>query len=146
MKRRIRKKLRKKEFQELGFIVMFSYLPDIEEEVVWKVICHFDSLGMSMGGGGSSVHSDWFVSPSYKTPMTYRQRLEFVADARKQWEIYLESLDEVLTFSIGQPEDAWHPSKKDDDDYKVHLNKMLSSTLPKVVSEELNRMLNRTLV
>ena len=65
MKKRLRKKLHKGEFQELGFEVDYDYIGDLEGEPFDQFwgdwIRMIESLGLECGGGGAGPQSYFII-------------------------------------------------------------------------------------
>jgi uncharacterized protein YggL (DUF469 family) len=102
MKKRIRKKLHKGEFQELGFQVEFDYA-DSDNEVAfnqfwYSFIDAIEQNGLECGGGGH-IHHEYFVM-RYKGSVSEEQRI-----AIKK---YLEEHSKVSNVMVGELKDAWY--------------------------------------
>ena len=102
MTKRLRKKLRLREFQETGFSVRFDLdLPDVEEAhfAFWhKLVEKIERDSLLMGGG----LNDFFVC-------TNSRRSATDAD-RKAIETWLLQQPEISAVNVGQLVDAWHGS------------------------------------
>ncbi|MCI1190055.1 YggL family protein [Hymenobacter sp. DH14] len=99
MKKRLRKKLRLREFQEVGFSVKFDLkLPDskAEDDFGDRLINAIESNHLLLGGG----LNDFFVQSdsSRKTSETDRQAVE----------AWLQQQPEVAAITIGPLVDAWY--------------------------------------
>lgn len=104
MKKRLRKKLRKREFQELGFDVRFILDPKLSEQEIDSAIDSFldeaiKSQGLGFGGGG---HYDWdgFVCFMGRGSTTEANRAHI-----KRW---LSARHEVTSYEVGPLIDAWY--------------------------------------
>ena len=67
MNRRLRKKKRVGEFQELGFEVSYRIAPQVPEdarnELLWRFIIEaVEANGLAVGGGGGEDHNSFVVS------------------------------------------------------------------------------------
>ena len=103
MKKRIRKKLHLKEFQELGFNLEFDYVEVENEELFVAFLDSFlkeaiEGNGLECGGGGH-LHHDYFVV-KYRGSVSEEQR-----DAVKKW---LEEHSAVKNIVLGELRDAWY--------------------------------------
>lgn len=104
MKKRLRKKVRKGEFQELGFEVRFILDPNLSEQEIDSVIDSFldeaiESQGLGFGGGG---HYDWdgFVCFMGRGSATEANRAHI--------ERWLSAHREVTSYEVGPLIDAWY--------------------------------------
>lgn len=102
MKKRLRKKLHKGEFQELGFDVSFDYVgPDDEESRsrFWDdFIGMIEALVLEVGGGGDR-HLSFFVV-RYRGSVTPEQRHAVI-----DW---LEKYENIANPNAGPLKDAWN--------------------------------------
>jgi len=105
--RRLRKKLRVGEFQELGFQVRFELRAELSESELtafWDafVLEAIERNGLAYGGGTEGYASSW--------------RRGSATDAHRQTvHSWLSSRVEVLSVEVGPLADAWHGA----DDEKV---------------------------
>jgi uncharacterized protein YggL (DUF469 family) len=102
MKKRLRKKLHKGEFKELGFLVEFDYA-DAENEdefdQFWvSFIDIIEQNGLGCGGGGH-IHQEYFIT-KYKESVSEEKRL-----AIKK---YLDEHPKVSNVIVGKLKDAWY--------------------------------------
>lgn len=102
MKKRLRKKLRLREFQEMGFKVQFDLnLPDTDEANFAfgdKLIVEVERNHLLMGGG----LNDFFVCTDSRRSATEADR-----QALESW---LQQQPEVTATNVGPLVDAWHGS------------------------------------
>jgi len=103
MKRRLRKKLHKAEFQELGFNLEFDLSKANSKDFFEKFLDSFlieaiEDNGLECGGGGRE-HQDFFVV-RYKGSVSEEQR-----NAVKEW---LEKQPQVSNIVLGELRDAWY--------------------------------------
>lgn len=104
MKKRVRKKLRRGEFQELGFEVRFRAVEDISDEAFDAVVDAFirqaiEANGLLCGGGGKRPEWEVFVTLDRRGSTTEAHR-----QAVQRW---LATHPEVATTQIGPFVDAW---------------------------------------
>lgn len=104
-KRRLRKKLRVGEFQELGFEIEFHLKSDLKitvEEALDLWIEFVESQGWAFGGGGdiASKEIEGFVAKDGRGSLTEEDRL-----SAEKWLTDNEWVDD---FHVGQLKDAWH--------------------------------------
>lgn len=104
-KRRLRKKLRVGEFQELGFMIEFHLKPDLKvtvDEALDSWIEFVESQGWAFGGGGDLVNKkiEGFVAKDGRGSLTEADRL-----SAEKWLSDKEWADD---FHVGQLKDAWH--------------------------------------
>jgi len=105
MKKRLRKKLRLGEFQELGFEVSFRFSDNASDKTFDEVMEAFiiqaiESNGLICGGGGKNPELSFFVSLDRRGSVTNEHR-----QAIQRW---LETRPEVKEIRVGPPVDAWH--------------------------------------
>lgn len=105
MNRRIRKKKRVGEFQELGFEVSYRLPGDLSSEQCEEFLCRFiveavEANNLAAGGGGANPASFFVVSAKSRRSVTDEQR-----EAVKRW---LSHTSEVTTAEVGPLRDAWH--------------------------------------
>lgn len=103
--RRLRKKLRVGEFQELGFEIKFQLKPDLEiafDEALDSWIAFVESQGWTFGGGVNmaSKELEGFVTKEGRGSLTEADRL-----AAEKW---LADQEWVAEFHVEQLKDAWH--------------------------------------
>ncbi|MDI6794914.1 MAG: YggL family protein [bacterium] len=107
MRKRLRKKLHKGEFQEMGFEVQFRMTPVLTDQDFDAFIDLFieeaiEANGLSFGGGGS--RDDWsgFVALDGRGSITDEHR-----DKVEQW---FENQPQILLdWHVGPFVDAWYP-------------------------------------
>ena len=107
MKKRLRKKLHRGEFQELGFDVRFQVTDDISEEAFDSAVDAFisqaiEANGLLCGGGGKKPEWDVFVTLGRRGSVTEEHR-----QAVQQW---LAARPEVKETQVGPLVDAWYPA------------------------------------
>jgi uncharacterized protein YggL (DUF469 family) len=105
MKKRLRKKLRRGEFQELGFEVRFRAVDDLSGEAFDNVADAFisqaiEANGLICGGGGKKPEWEVFVTLDRRGSATETHR-----QAVQQW---LATRPEVTTSQVGPLVDAWY--------------------------------------
>lgn len=106
MKKRLRKKLRKGEFKEIGFEIKCFLNEGLQESDFDKFIDDFltmiEERGLVFGGGGS-VKDSWegIVAKEKKYTCTDSSDKEFISD-------WLESRNEIRDFSLGRDIDLWY--------------------------------------
>jgi len=98
--RRLRKKLRIGEFQQLGFPIEFRLRPGLTDEVTWAFWDAFisdaiESNGLMFGGGESG-----YVCGIDRTSASEKHRQVI--------ESWLRGRPEVQSAQVGPLEDAWH--------------------------------------
>lgn len=100
MKKRLRKKLRLREFQEMGFEVQFDFTHEKTEEKVyafWDEKIEFvESQGLFIGGG----MTNFFATADYRKSAKPEQR-----EALLNW---LNARADVKDVVVGPLRDAWH--------------------------------------
>lgn len=105
MKKRLRKKLYKGEFQELGFSVSFTYDTASTEDgytLLDAFIAYALSLGMCVGGyfGEEGCKASLFIVSSKRGSVTEEQR-----KAISDW---LAGNSSVSDLNVGELRDAWY--------------------------------------
>ena len=105
MKKRLRKKLHKGEFQELGFEInlkLHQHLTD-DELKPWldEFIDAVEEIGLAVGGGGLYEQSFFADKLSGPGPVTPEQR-----ERLSQW---IGQNSKVASFELGPLQDAWYP-------------------------------------
>mgnify|MGYP000296635990 CR=1 FL=1 len=102
MKKRLRKKLHKGEFRELGFELDYDYTGDLEGEPFDQFwgdwIRMIESLGLECGGGGAG-HQNYFII-KYRGSVSVEQR-QAVID-------WLGKHPDIANVTAGQLRDAWY--------------------------------------
>jgi len=106
MRKRLRKKLHKGEFQEMGFEIRFRISKDVDEAAFNALIDAFieqaiEENGLMFGGGG---HRKWegFVTLERRGSATEEHR-----QLVQQW---LENQPQILEHQVGPLVDAWYPA------------------------------------
>lgn len=104
-KRRLRKKLRVREFQELGCELEFEFLPELGltfDEALEEWIEFVESKDWVFGGGGnvSGTTIEGFVARAGRGTLKEEDRL-----LAEQW---LSEKKWVKSFHVGSLKDAWH--------------------------------------
>lgn len=105
MNRRLRKKKRLGEFQELGFEVTYSLPQGTSQEervtFLWSFLEEAaEANGLLAGGGGSDPAHFFVVSAKRRGSATEEQRI-----AVSEW---LAKNPRVAAFNVGPLRDAWH--------------------------------------
>jgi uncharacterized protein YggL (DUF469 family) len=105
VKRRLRKKKRLLEFQELGFEVTFRSMEEVSAEqrldLLWEFLEHaIEANGLVAGGGGGNPSNLFVVSAEHRKSATEHQRL-----AVEGW---LATTSQVTEFTVAPLRDAWH--------------------------------------
>jgi uncharacterized protein YggL (DUF469 family) len=103
--RRLRKKLRVREFQELGCELEFEFLPELGltfDEALEEWIEFVESKDWVFGGGGSvrGTTIEGFVARAGRGTLKEEDRL-----LAEQW---LSERKWVKSFHVGSLKDAWH--------------------------------------
>lgn len=105
MKKRLRKKLRLREFQEMGFSVKYDLdaaMTDDELSGFWvKLIQTVETSHLMIGGG----LNDFFVATDSRRSATETDRTNI-----QNW---LQQQPEVSNIAIGPLVDAWHGTFED---------------------------------
>lgn len=106
MKKRLRKKLRKGEFRELGFELRLGIDASLDDAAQLKVFDDFlieaiEAHDLAFGGGGLDGNWDGFVTRSRRGSAT----IEDQEHVRK----WLEDHPSVHKYEIGKLVDAWYP-------------------------------------
>lgn len=110
MKKRLRKKLHKGEFQEMGFELEFDYTGDFkaDDEALYQFFDRYDEFLDSLGiecGGGIGDHFSVFVCHIGRGTVTEVQR-QAVID-------WLGNQPEVANINAGPLRDAWYGWEKE---------------------------------
>lgn len=105
MKKRLRKKLHKGEFQELGFELHFTITPELGEAEQDEVLDAFlseavEAHGLTFGGGGYNGRWRGFVALAERGSAS-----EADQEAVEHW---LKARPEVEAYEIGRLVDAWY--------------------------------------
>ena len=106
MRKRLRKKLHRGEFTELGSRVRFRFSPDLSTDDRNRLIDDFtreaiEANGLQFGGGGSKNIWEGFVAldaPRGSVTEDHRQKVI-------QW---LEANPKILEYEVGPLVDAWY--------------------------------------
>ena len=104
MKKRLRKKLRKGEFQEFGFEVRFRFRAGLSEQEQDAFIDEFleeavEAQSLGFGGGGREEWSG-YVAKMGRGTATEENRVEM-----KRW---LSGRSEIVEHGVGELTDAWY--------------------------------------
>ncbi len=108
LKRRLRKKFRRGEFQELGFRLDVKFKPNLSEAVFDNFYDGFIALieenKLAFGGGGSPESFQGFITAweKYRSPL---------AEQREKIEKWLENYPEISESEVGKLVDAWYDVK-----------------------------------
>ena len=104
MKKRLRKKLHKGEFQELGFAVSWQFTDTLDTK---ELDTFFDALlvmvegrGLTFGGGGGPEQGSGFLCKKGRGSVSGE---DCMGVAR-----WFELLGPKVSATVGSPEDAWH--------------------------------------
>lgn len=107
MKKRLRKKLCKGEFKELGFYVYFRLPEDMADEDLDTFLDRFftealESNGLGFGGSG---HHEWegFVAVDRRGSVTEEQR--------RHVDDWLKNHPQVVEHQISELRDAWYDTR-----------------------------------
>lgn len=107
MKKRVRKKLFKGEFKEMGFHIRFRFVEEMTDEDLETVLNQFlteaiENNGLDFGGSG---HHEWigFVSLEQRGSVTEEQR-KTVAD-------WLGAHEKVVEHDLSDLRDTWHDNR-----------------------------------
>jgi len=105
MKKRLRKKSHKGEFQELGFKLDFTIGADLDSTNRYQIIDDFiheavEANNLSFAGGGKDNKWGGFITKLKKGSATEKDQ-----QAVDKW---LKSNAEVEEYKIGELVDAWH--------------------------------------
>ncbi|MGC4083001.1 MAG: 50S ribosome-binding protein YggL [Vicinamibacterales bacterium] len=105
MKRRLRKKKRLGEFQELGFEVSYRVRSDVSEEdretLIWNFLQEgIEGNDLRAGGGGGESPEFFVVSARRRGSVTDAQR-RAVGD-------WLSKTSRITAFNVGPLRDAWY--------------------------------------
>jgi uncharacterized protein YggL (DUF469 family) len=103
MKRRLRKKLRLKEFQEMGFHLSYRFAQGVSAEARDRHLAEFidfiEGHQLTCGGGGDEVVS-YFIAHVPRGSVSESQQATV--------EAWLGGRKEVTSLQMGQLIDAWH--------------------------------------
>lgn len=105
LKRRLRKKFRRGEFQEFGFQIDVKFEPGVGEAVSDKFYDEFIALieenKLAFGGGSSPESLQGFVTAweKYRSPTN---------EQREKIEKWLSGYSEITKFEVGKLVDAWY--------------------------------------
>ena len=104
MRKRLRKKFYKGEFQELGFELNGKFSKDFTIDNIDKFYDDFieyvESIDCEIGGGNSGQTFDFFVAKASRGSITSEQKSNIV-----KWVTNYHSIDEVLA---GELRDVWY--------------------------------------
>ena len=105
MRKRLRKKLHRGEFQEMGFEVRLRISSKLDESSFNKLIDAFieqaiEANGLMFGGGGNESEWSGFVTLDRRGSATEEHR-QFV----QSW---LQSQPQIVEHQVGPLVDAWH--------------------------------------
>jgi uncharacterized protein YggL (DUF469 family) len=106
MKRRLRKKKRIGEFQELGFEVSFDMSPELTIEQRNALLDAFimdaiEANDLACGGGGSDMNWEVFV-------VAEKPRASAAEAQRQAVQAWLEGQKAISNIKVGELRDAWH--------------------------------------
>ncbi|MFH1177263.1 MAG: 50S ribosome-binding protein YggL [Acidobacteriota bacterium] len=105
MKRRLRKKMRLREFQEFGFEVTYRLVQELSSEQQLDLLFEFveeaiEANGLMAAGGGGNPASFFVVSAE--------DRKSAAEPGRQAVEHWLTAKPQITEFSVGPLRDAWH--------------------------------------
>ena len=102
MKKRLRKKLHRGEFQEFGFSVAWQFTPALDapgcDLFFEALIGRVEAAGLSFGGGGGPEGGSGFLCLAKRGSASEKDRAQFA-----EWFRKLE-----IEVVVGPLEDAWH--------------------------------------
>jgi len=104
MKKRLRKKLKKGEFKELGFSIKLVINPKLGEEKIDEITWDFildaiEANNLMFGGGGDHIYSGFCCKVKGSATKKDIENVE-------NWIINQGSL--ILDYEMGELKDAWH--------------------------------------
>lgn len=103
MRKRLRKKLHRGEFQELGFIVSWQFTPLLDtsdlDTFFDALLALIESRGLTFGGGGGPKQGSGFLCKKGRGSVTEEDSTKVV-----EW---FGSLGPTVSATVGPPEDAW---------------------------------------
>ena len=103
MRRRLRKKLHRGEFQELGFSIRFAMGPGLSaaarDRVILEFIGEIEAAGLQFGGGGAEGFAG-FAARGDRGLLSEDQRTRI-----RDW---LAGHPEIVTSQVGPRVDAYH--------------------------------------
>lgn len=106
MKKRLRKKLHKGEFKEVGFEINCKIDSNISESVYDKFIDDFvdkiEDKGLCFGGGGSKDNWSGVISKDKNYLCTEASDKSYISN-------WLKSKKEIIEHKIGKDIDLWYP-------------------------------------
>ncbi len=104
MKKRLRKKLHRGEFQEFGFAVAWQFTPALDDPYLNLFFAALMEMaqdrGLTFGGGGDPKQGSGFFCKKERCSTSEEDR-SLVAD-------WFRTLEPTVSVTIGPPEDAWH--------------------------------------
>ena len=102
MNRRLRKKLRRREFREWGFALRFDRLGSVEssDEFFDEFVQHLETSGLAFAGRAGESWGGFVTG--------LRPRQAVGDEHRKLVHQWLESRADVQSISLGELVDAWH--------------------------------------
>lgn len=104
VKKRLRKKLHRGEFQEFGFAVAWQFTPALDDEALdlffQVLVKKVENRKLTFGGGGDLQQGSSFFCKKGRGSTSEEDRT-FVA----QW---FRELEPVVSATVSLPEDAWH--------------------------------------
>jgi len=110
MKKRLRKKLYKDEFKEIGFEIKCSFNDEISESNFDRFIDDFidviEGKGLVFGGGGShKISWEGIISREKKYSRTDESDRLFISN-------WIKSRREVRDYTLGRDIDLWYPPEE----------------------------------
>jgi uncharacterized protein YggL (DUF469 family) len=107
MNKRLRKKLHKGEFKELGFGIFLKLRPELTETELeaWldDLIEIVERLNLGIGGGGRHEQEFFCSRLAGRSPVSLEDQ-----EALGRW---LAQDGRLVSFKLGNLEDAWYPAK-----------------------------------
>lgn len=104
MKKRLRKKLHRGEFQEFGFQISWKFTPALvapeDGQFFGALIEMVEAAGLSFGGGGSGEEGSGFICLAKRGSASDKDRAGV-----QDW---FDELGPKVSVKIGSLEDAWH--------------------------------------
>lgn len=104
MKKRLRKKLHRGEFQELGFAVTWQFIDPLDAEeldtLFHALLALVEGRGLTFGGGGDLKQGSGFLCKKGRGSVAEEDSTRMV-----EW---FEALGPTVSATVGPHEDAWH--------------------------------------
>jgi uncharacterized protein YggL (DUF469 family) len=104
MKKRLRKKLMLREFQQLGFRFQFDFVEPIDEAKEWgfleALMAYEDANGISAAGGPNSFYVYFDFNRASVTPQQRQNLIE-----------WLKQRTDIINVEVKPLTDAWYPCR-----------------------------------